>query len=273
MFQVLGVRKTVLLVLTHLILNDMVKSRGFLSEISLKLLDVDSEVQASARLFFCEFANKQNGAALYNAIPDVISRLGTDVSEPDFQKIMKFLMSFMDKERLAENLGDRLVLRLASATDGRSARDVSFCLNQIPCSEKVLKRLVEQWKTIASRCSDDAVLSNLKSACAKAKKPSKVDKDAAPKDGEAAAVSKNSLELLERRLAKAEAGELWNSDDDEGGPSTTASADAAKGKKKAVTKGALKVSSKGNKTPSKTPVKGRGKKAKDSSDEDEDLVS
>ncbi len=273
-FQILGVRKTVLLVLTHLILNDMVKSRGFLSEISLKLLDVDSEVQASARLFFCEFANKQNGAALYNAIPDVISRLGTDVSEPDFQKIMKFLMSFMDKERLAENLGDRLVLRLASATDGRSARDVSFCLNQIPCSEKVLKRLVEQWKTIASRCSDDLVLSNLKGVCAKAKKPAKVDKEAASKDGETAAVvSKNSLELLERRLAKAEAGELWNSDDDEGGPSSSATAEAAKGKKKPATKGALKVSSKGNKTPSKTPVKGRGKKAKDSSDEDEDSVS
>ncbi len=273
-FKILGVRKTVLLVLTHLILNDMVKSRGFLSEISLKLLDVDSEVQASARLFFCEFANKQNGAALYNAIPDVISRLGTDVSEPDFQKIMKFLMSFMDKERLAENLGDRLVLRLASATDGRSARDVSFCLNQIPCSEKVLKRLVEQWKTIASRCSDDLVLSNLKGVCAKAKKPAKVDKEAAPKDGETAAVvSKNSLELLERRLAKAEAGELWNSDDAEGGPSSSTAADAAKGKKKPATKGALKVSSKGNKTPSKTPVKGRSKKAKDSSDEDEDSVS
>jgi condensin complex subunit 1 len=267
------VRKTVLLVLTHLILNDMVKSRGFLSEISLKLLDVDSEVQASARLFFSEFANKQNGAALYNAIPDVISRLGTDVSEPDFQKIMKFLMSFMDKERLAENLGDRLVLRLASATDGRSARDVSFCLNQIPCSEKVLKRLVEQWKTIASRCSDDLVLSNLKGVCAKAKKPTKLDKESASKDGEAAAtVSKNSLELLERRLAKAEAGELWNSDDDEGGPSSAATADAAKGKKKPATK-ALKASSKGNKTPSKTPVKGRGKKAKDSSEEDEDSVS
>ena len=118
------------------------------------------------------------------------------------------------------------------------------------------------------------MFSNLKGVCAKSKKPAKVDKEAAPKDGESAAVvSKNSLELLERRLAKAEAGELWNSDDDEGGPSSSTTADAAKGKKKPATKGALKVSSKGNKTPSKTPVKGRSKKAKDSSDEDEDSVS
>ena len=54
----LRVRKNTLLVLTHLILNDMVKVKGQVAEMALCLVDAEPRVAALARLFFTEFAKK-----------------------------------------------------------------------------------------------------------------------------------------------------------------------------------------------------------------------
>jgi condensin complex subunit 1 len=61
------------MVLTHLILNDMIKVKGQVSEMALRLEDDDERVADLARLFFHELSHKDN--AVYNILPDVISNL------------------------------------------------------------------------------------------------------------------------------------------------------------------------------------------------------
>ena len=52
------VRKNTLLVLTHLILNDMVKVKGEISEVAVRLEDPDPKIAALARSFFQALAKR-----------------------------------------------------------------------------------------------------------------------------------------------------------------------------------------------------------------------
>lgn len=72
--QDLCVRKNMLMVLTHLILNDMIKVKGQISEMAVCLLDAEAKVVAIAQLFFTEFA-KKGSAPVYNLLPDMVSTL------------------------------------------------------------------------------------------------------------------------------------------------------------------------------------------------------
>ena len=51
-------RKNTLMVLTHLILNDMVKVKGQISEMATCLEDKDSRISDLAKLFFLELSKK-----------------------------------------------------------------------------------------------------------------------------------------------------------------------------------------------------------------------
>merc|ERR1712129_544341 len=53
------VRKNTLMVLTHLILNDMIKVRDSISEIALLLEDSHASISDLARLFFQELSKKE----------------------------------------------------------------------------------------------------------------------------------------------------------------------------------------------------------------------
>lgn len=52
------VRKNTLMVLTHLILNDMVKVKGQISEMATCLEDKDSRISDLTKLFFLELSKK-----------------------------------------------------------------------------------------------------------------------------------------------------------------------------------------------------------------------
>jgi condensin complex subunit 1 len=64
----LTVKKNTLMVLTHLILNGMVKVKGQLGEMAKCLEDEDPRVSDLAKLFFTELSTKDN--AIYNNIQD-----------------------------------------------------------------------------------------------------------------------------------------------------------------------------------------------------------
>ncbi|XP_078064537.1 condensin complex subunit 1-like, partial [Mustelus asterias] len=84
-----AVRRTALIVMTHLILKDMVKVKGQISEMSILLIDEDEAIATLAQSFFNELANKGN--AVYNLLPDIISRLSDPecgVEEEPFQTVM-----------------------------------------------------------------------------------------------------------------------------------------------------------------------------------------
>ena len=67
------VRQNTLTILTHLILNDMIKVKGQISDIALCIVDDEPRIAGLAKLFFNELAQKGN--ALYNVLPDIISHL------------------------------------------------------------------------------------------------------------------------------------------------------------------------------------------------------
>jgi condensin complex subunit 1 len=62
------VKKNTLMVLTHLILNGMIKVKGQLGEMAKCLEDPEPRISDLAKLFFTELSTKEN--AIYNNLPD-----------------------------------------------------------------------------------------------------------------------------------------------------------------------------------------------------------
>jgi condensin complex subunit 1 len=106
------VRKNALMVLTHLILNDMVKAKGPVVAIAKCLRDPTEAVANLAGLFFQELSRKGENP-VYNVLPDVISRLSTDaaVTQDAFRYVLKFLLQYVNKDRQVDGLVDKLCHR------------------------------------------------------------------------------------------------------------------------------------------------------------------
>ena len=141
----LGVKKHTLMVLTHLILNGMIKVKGQLGEMAKCLEDEEPRVSDLAKLFFSELSTKEN--AVYNNLPDIISHLSIGkhaVDEETFGRTMKFIFTFIDKERQAENVVEKLCQRFRLTSEERQWRDIAFCLSLLPYkSERSLKKLMD----------------------------------------------------------------------------------------------------------------------------------
>ncbi|CAH8841825.1 unnamed protein product [Trichobilharzia szidati] len=146
------VRTNALNTLSHLILNDMVKVKGQISEMTVCLVDEIERLNILARRFFRELSQKGN--ALYNVVPDIISRLSDPnigVSEEHFRSIMEFLIPLIVKERLCETLVEKLCSRFRTTTLERQWRDLAFCLNVMPFSERMMKVLYENLPAFADK--------------------------------------------------------------------------------------------------------------------------
>ncbi|KAI4881936.1 hypothetical protein NFI96_014582 [Prochilodus magdalenae] len=100
-----SVRLTAITVLTQLVLKDVMKVKGQVSEVAVLLLDPEPHIASLALNFFNELSAKDN--AIYNLLPDIISRLSDPergMKEEDFNTIMKQLFSYITKERQTESL-------------------------------------------------------------------------------------------------------------------------------------------------------------------------
>ena len=75
-----GVRQHAITVLAHLVLNDMMKVKGHISQMARCLEDPDQRVASVARLLFAELARK-HGNPIYNLLPDLLSRLSVRISQ------------------------------------------------------------------------------------------------------------------------------------------------------------------------------------------------
>lgn len=155
----LTVKKNTLMVLTHLILNGMVKVKGQLGEMAKCLEDEDRRVSDLAKLFFTELSTKDN--AIYNNIQDVISHLSVGphaVDEDVFQSTMKYIFNFIEKEKQAENLVEKLCQRFRDTTNEKQWRNISFCLSLLPFkSERSLKKLIEALPFYQDKLREEAV--------------------------------------------------------------------------------------------------------------------
>lgn len=87
-----NVRSTCVRVLSNLIMKDMVRVRGQISEVALCIVDKDTQIRQDAKNFFKALSQKTN--ALYNVMPDILSRLtdpNIDLSELDFHEILRYV--------------------------------------------------------------------------------------------------------------------------------------------------------------------------------------
>lgn len=99
------------MVLTHLILNDMIKVKGQVCHVVLRLLDAAETVSDLAKLFFNELSKRSNNP-IFNLMGDIVAILSRDETEvandgisvrlvtpAEFQTVMSFLLAFVKTER------------------------------------------------------------------------------------------------------------------------------------------------------------------------------
>ena len=72
-----SVRKSSLMVISHMILNGVLKGRGQMAPVAACLEDAERKVADLANLFFHELS-KRAGNPIYNLLPDTISQLSKD---------------------------------------------------------------------------------------------------------------------------------------------------------------------------------------------------
>ena len=138
-------RLTTCKVLAHLISHEMILVKGQISDLALCIVDENVEIRTLTEQFFKEIANKSN--ILYNALPDIISRLSDEklnLEEEKYHVIMKHIMGLINKDRQVESLVEKLCFRFRITTQERQWRDIAFCLSLMTYNEKTIKKLNPQ---------------------------------------------------------------------------------------------------------------------------------
>jgi condensin complex subunit 1 len=149
-----SVRKTSLVVVSHLVLTNMVKPRGHMSDIAVCLEDSETAIVDAARLFFKELAAKDN--ALMPLLPDTISSLYRKNLDFDTAKsILQFLLSFVDLQRDLSTLVDKLCQQFPNSPEKRSWRYLAYCLSMLNHSEASIERLASHFKMYKDALHDD----------------------------------------------------------------------------------------------------------------------
>ena len=168
------VRRSCVMVLSHLILNDMMKVKGYISDLTVCMEDADEVVASQARLFVHELS-KRTGNPIYNLLPDIISRLSAadDLAPDAFQRIMRMLISYVDKEKFQEGLLSKLCSRLGAAESTPQRRNLAFCISLLQVTEKMLLRLSDQFQSYKSALLDSQVQQHMLSLVLRGKKLSK----------------------------------------------------------------------------------------------------
>ncbi|PSR82423.1 putative Ycs4 protein [Coniella lustricola] len=139
-----SVKRTCLMTLTFLILAGQIKVKGQLGEMAKCLEDKDKRIADLARMFFTELSTKDN--AVYNHFVDMFSLLSADkaLSEEGFRKIVRFLLGFVEKDKHAKQLADKLAARLPRCETERQWNDVAFALGLLQHKNEDITKLVAE---------------------------------------------------------------------------------------------------------------------------------
>ncbi|KAI2464849.1 condensin component [Annulohypoxylon bovei var. microspora] len=145
----LSVKRTCLMTLTFLILAGQVKVKGQLGEMAKCLEDEDKRIADLARMFFTELSTKDN--AVYNHFVDMFSLLSADrrMEEEPFRRIVRFLLGFVEKDKHAKQLAEKLAARLPRCETERQWNDVAYALGLLQHkNEDITKVVGEGFKVI-----------------------------------------------------------------------------------------------------------------------------
>ena len=229
-----SVRKNTLMVLSHLILNDMMKVKGHIAKMAVCLEDQDSRISSLAELFFHELAKKEykGTSPIYNLLPDILSNLSKEANlgRAGFQSVMQQLLGYIKKDKQGDALVEKLCQRFAATEDVGQWRNVAFCLSQLPISEKGMRKLAECFKLYKNALGDAETAETICGVLAKGKKSAtkpevktlldeleaKIEGAAAERAEEEAAAAAAADRAAKDR-AKAEAREQQQGEDEEGG--------------------------------------------------------
>ncbi|KAH8885564.1 hypothetical protein GQ53DRAFT_845547 [Thozetella sp. PMI_491] len=139
-----SVKRTCLMTLTFLILAGQVKVKGQLGEMAKCLEDDDKRIADLARMFFTELSTKDN--AVYNHFVDMFSLLSADreMDEDNFRRVIRFLLGFVEKDKHAKQLADKLAARLPRCESERQWNDVAFALGLLQHKNEDITKLVSE---------------------------------------------------------------------------------------------------------------------------------
>ncbi|KAF9591629.1 hypothetical protein IFM89_005210 [Coptis chinensis] len=171
----ISVRRNAVLVLSHLILNDMMKVKGYINEMAVRLEDEDERISSLAKLFFHE-SSKRGSNRIYNLLPDILSRLSNqNLKEEVFCNIMQFLIGSIKKDKQMESLVEKLCNRFSGVSDIKQWQDISYCLSLLTFTEKGMRKLMDSFKIYEHVLCEVSVMDNFKNIISKAKKFAKPD--------------------------------------------------------------------------------------------------
>ncbi|GMH90581.1 hypothetical protein TL16_g11810 [Triparma laevis f. inornata] len=152
------VKRHAMMVLTHLILNDMIKVKGQVCEVAMLIVSDDVSLNDMSRLLFNELSKRSNNP-VYNLIPDVVGQMSVNdaVRKADFKTIMTFLLGFITKDRQSDGLVDKLVKRFETAASIKVKRDLTFCIATLKVTEKAVKILNDAFKLYKDSLYDEEI--------------------------------------------------------------------------------------------------------------------
>ncbi|KAL9637315.1 MAG: hypothetical protein Q9164_002277 [Protoblastenia rupestris] len=137
-----SVKRTCLMTLIFLILAGQVKVKGQLGEMAKCLEDSDKRIADLSKMFFTELATKDN--AVYNHFIDMFSLLSAekDLEEDALKRIIKFLSSFIEKDKHTKQLADKLAARLQRCESERQWNDVAYALSLLQHKNEEIQKTV-----------------------------------------------------------------------------------------------------------------------------------
>ncbi|UKZ75654.1 hypothetical protein TrVFT333_003344 [Trichoderma virens FT-333] len=138
-----SVKRTCLMTLTFLILAGQVKVKGQLGEMAKCMEDEDRRIADLAKMFFTELSTKDN--AVYNHFVDMFSLLSAgNMEEESFKRIIRFLLGFVEKDKHAKQLSEKLAARLSRCETERQWNDVAFALGLLQHKNEEITKLVSE---------------------------------------------------------------------------------------------------------------------------------
>lgn len=189
------VRTNTIRLLSHLILKEQIKTKGQLFEIAICTIDDDSKIATLSKLFFQEYSKRNNGLAIYNILPDIISNLTNcadkdrvntqqtqtqamqprsnveaNISEESFRQIISYLFSFIKKDKQCETLIEKLAHNFKHANTERKCRDLAFCLTKVNINDSGIKKLHDTYKYYEDKLCTESVCELFRQIIKNAKK-------------------------------------------------------------------------------------------------------
>ncbi|XP_061383844.1 condensin complex subunit 1 [Danaus plexippus] len=155
----LEIRQCAVKMLSFLVLHEMVRVKGQIADMALCCADKDPKIASMTKLFFKQLSQKGN--ALYNVMPDIISRLSDpdlNVPEDQYRIIMKYITSLIQKDRQMEALVEKLCQRFKFSTEERQWRDLAYCLSLFTYNERSLRKLIENLDNYKDKLHCKAVM-------------------------------------------------------------------------------------------------------------------